>query len=145
MDFVNFDAPPVGKSDAVLVEKLRSLRHDLARREGMQEGMIFSNATLEEVAAIRPTTRAALLAIKGIGPAKLKRYGPDIFRVMRRYAGTSGKRENLQPPPRSDAVPGDDLELATDNGTDGFFVYILLMEGGEYYICLLYTSPSPRD
>ena len=37
--------------------------------------VVFSDATLRAVAAGRPTSRDALLAISGIGPVKVERFG----------------------------------------------------------------------
>ena len=72
-------APRAGASDAALLEELRGLRRSMARRDGLQEFMVFSNDTLEQLAAVRPTTERALLAISGIGPAKMERYGADVL------------------------------------------------------------------
>ena len=127
-------APPGDKPDEALLEGLCSLRRDLARRNRLQEFMVFSNETLAEMAAVRPMTPEAMLAINGVGPAKLERYGPDFLRVIRESISEPPARENPQPLPRPDSVPRDDREFATDKDTGVFFVYILLMEGAEYYI-----------
>ena len=44
--------------------------------------MIFDDKTLTEVASRRPTDRAGLLAVPGIGPVKLERYGDDLLAVV---------------------------------------------------------------
>ena len=82
-------APPGGSSDAALLEELRDLRRNLARVNRLQEFMVFSNDTLEQMAQMRPTTERAMLAISGIGPAKLERYGADVLRVIRRHTNRS--------------------------------------------------------
>ncbi len=58
-----------------LFEHLRALRLDLARREKIAAYLIFPDRTLIEIARQRPTSRAALKAIHGVGDAKLERYG----------------------------------------------------------------------
>ncbi len=44
--------------------------------------MIFSNATLEEVAELKPRTPGALLEINGIGPEKLEKYGEELLELV---------------------------------------------------------------
>jgi superfamily II DNA helicase RecQ len=43
---------------------------------------VAKDATLEEIATVRPTSPQALLAVSGIGPAKLERYGDEILAVI---------------------------------------------------------------
>lgn len=45
--------------------------------------IVFSDAVLARMAAVRPTDEAALLAVSGVGPAKLARYGDAFLRVLR--------------------------------------------------------------
>jgi len=42
---------------------------------------VFGDATLRELAELRPRNRAELLDITGIGPAKAERYG-DAFLAL---------------------------------------------------------------
>ena len=92
--------------DEALFEKLRTLRNRLAKANGVQEYMVFSNDTLVEMATVHPTTPEALLAIYGVGPAKMERYGPDFLHAIREHAGTNTGRKNPQTPrPSNDAKP----------------------------------------
>ena len=43
---------------------------------------ILTDATVEALAEARPSTSAELLAISGIGNAKLTRYGKDILALI---------------------------------------------------------------
>jgi DNA helicase-2/ATP-dependent DNA helicase PcrA len=43
---------------------------------------VLGNATLDAIAAEAPTSLTALGRIKGIGPAKLDRYGADILGIV---------------------------------------------------------------
>ncbi len=45
--------------------------------------MIFHDATLREMAAARPATRAALGTISGVGARKLEAYGDAFLQVIR--------------------------------------------------------------
>ncbi|OKL41347.1 DNA helicase RecQ [Pontibacter flavimaris] len=61
-----------------LFEKLRTLRKSLADEYGVPPYVVFTDATLQEMAAERPTNKIAMLAISGVGAQKYERYG-DAF------------------------------------------------------------------
>jgi len=67
---------------ARLAEALQTWRRDRASAGGKPAYTVFSNATLAEIARRRPTNDPALLAIKGIGPAKLSQYGADLLTLV---------------------------------------------------------------
>jgi ATP-dependent DNA helicase RecQ len=48
--------------------------------------VIFHDATLRQMVALRPADSAALLAVGGVGQAKLARYGERFLEVLRRHA-----------------------------------------------------------
>ncbi|MDH6365277.1 ATP-dependent DNA helicase RecQ [Enterococcus sp. PF1-24] len=68
-----------------LFETLRELRSQLASQEHMPAYIIFSDATLKELAEKLPTSRLELLQIKGIGQNKLEKYGEAILAVMQEH------------------------------------------------------------
>jgi ATP-dependent DNA helicase RecQ len=70
-------------ADDGLFQRLRALRRALADAESVPAYIVFSDAVLVRMAEARPTDEAGLLAIAGIGPAKLARYGPAFLRVLR--------------------------------------------------------------
>ena len=78
---VIFDSP--APMDDALFERLRALRRQLADSEGVPAYIVFSDAVLSRMAATRPSDEVALLAISGVGPAKLARYGEAFLRVLR--------------------------------------------------------------
>ncbi|HEX9496274.1 MAG TPA: HRDC domain-containing protein, partial [Candidatus Limnocylindria bacterium] len=49
--------------------------------------IVFSDAVLRAMAASRPNTDRELLAISGIGPAKLERYGARFLELLRTAGG----------------------------------------------------------
>jgi len=61
-----------------LFEILRVKRRELAQQRGVPPYVIFSDATLEEMAAKRPTIDSDLMEISGVGERKLQLYG-NIF------------------------------------------------------------------
>lgn len=58
-----------------LFEHLKGLRQSLAERAGIPPHLVFSDATLQEMAAKRPTTEHAMRDISGVGDAKFHQYG----------------------------------------------------------------------
>ncbi len=74
-------APDLAASD--LFQRLRALRRALADAEGVPAYIIFSDAVLGRMSAVRPTDEAGLLAISGVGPTKLARYGAAFLRLLR--------------------------------------------------------------
>jgi ATP-dependent DNA helicase RecQ len=69
-------------SGSALFEKLRRWRLETARRDGIAAFMVFSDRTLQEISLRRPRDSAALLAVPGVGPAKLASYGPALLEVL---------------------------------------------------------------
>jgi ATP-dependent DNA helicase RecQ len=67
------DAAGVYEED--LFEDLRRLRKTLADEQGVPPYIVFSDATLRELAAKTPETLDAFRAIGGVGDVKLERYG----------------------------------------------------------------------
>ena len=72
----------VEDADRELFERLRALRRELATEQDVPAFVVFSDATLLEMAARRPKTEAELGQVKGIGPAKLARYGSQFLKVL---------------------------------------------------------------
>ena len=71
-------AHAVQRDSDELFEQLRRLRKRIADAKGVPAFVVFSDATLRQMAAKRPRTRAQFLELGGVGPAKLDEYG-DAF------------------------------------------------------------------
>jgi DNA topoisomerase III len=69
--------------DSALGTALRTFRTNEAKRLRVPAFRILSDRTLNGIAAACPTTEEALLAIAGVGPALLKRFGPAILNLVR--------------------------------------------------------------
>ena len=63
-------------------ERLRTWRRLAAERFGIAPYLIAHDATLHALAAVKPTTREALLGVKGMGERKVQRYGAAILAVI---------------------------------------------------------------
>ena len=74
---------PGGDFDPELFERLRALRKRLADAEGVPAYIVFSDAVLRQMAEHRPGTREGLLALSGVGPVKLERYGAAFLAALR--------------------------------------------------------------
>ena len=58
-----------------LFEALKQWRGEAASREGVPPFMIFFDSTLKDIAGARPRHAEELMSIKGIGAAKVGKYG----------------------------------------------------------------------
>ena len=70
-------------ADSSLIERLRELRRRISARDRVPAYRVLHDKTLEDLARRRPTTRAALLEVHGIGETKLARYGDALLGVLR--------------------------------------------------------------
>jgi len=73
--------------DEALFEELRALRKQLADEQNVPAYVVFSDATLAEMAARRPATQAELLDVNGVGQTKLERYGDAFLEAIAGRAG----------------------------------------------------------
>ncbi len=71
--------------DSDLFEALRSLRTELATEQGVPPYVIFSDATLIEMARQRPQNDETFRYINGVGEMKLQRYGKAFMDVIHDY------------------------------------------------------------
>jgi ATP-dependent DNA helicase RecQ len=76
----------VAPHDEPLWDALRECRKQLAIEHDVPPYVIFHDATLKQMVAVRPTDLDALLTISGVGQAKLARYGDRFLDVLRAHA-----------------------------------------------------------
>ena len=72
--------------DRSLFERLRAVRLATARERGVPPYVIFHDATLREMARLRPTSLAALLEVKGVGARKADDIGELFLSAIRGHA-----------------------------------------------------------
>lgn len=65
-----------------MFEKLRSVRAELAQSQGIAAYMVFSDATLLEMAHEKPASKQEMLAISGVGEVKWQRYGERFLAAL---------------------------------------------------------------
>ena len=73
---------PVDDVEESVVERLRNWRLERSREDAVPAYVVLHDATLRELAALRPTTKGELAGVKGLGPVKLERYGDDLLAVL---------------------------------------------------------------
>lgn len=71
--------------DSELFEHLRVLRYELAEKQAVPPYVIFSDQTLREMCSILPTDSEQMLTIKGVGQAKVTKYGQLFLAAIAKY------------------------------------------------------------
>ncbi len=80
-----------GPNDRPLWEALRTCRQELAAAADVPPYVVFHDATLREMVRVKPASAEALLALHGVGEAKLERYGAAFLGVVAAHADTPGE------------------------------------------------------
>lgn len=71
--------------DRTLFQRLRSVRKTLADRDGVPPYVIFSDASLVEMAEQKPVNDSQMLSISGVGRTKLAKYGDEFLTAICAY------------------------------------------------------------
>ena len=76
----------VGPIDGDLLAELKDLRGRLARAADVPPYVVAPNRTLEEIAALRPMTKGAMMTVHGMGKERFKRYGRALLKAVRDWS-----------------------------------------------------------
>lgn len=101
-----------------LFERLRVLRKQLADALGVPPYVVFSDATLSEMAQKKPISEAQMKAVSGIGAEKFRRYGEAFINEVLNFA-----RENTKPGTR--VVKGMTFVETLDLYNEGYSVAVI--------------------
>ena len=71
--------------DRALFERLRGVRLDIARSRGVPPYVIFHDATLREMARLRPASIASFMTVKGVGARKAEDLGGIFLEAIRAH------------------------------------------------------------
>ncbi len=71
--------------DKKLFAKLRKLRKSIADKDNIPPYVVFSDATLIDMAEILPTSYGEMLAVNGVGQVKLERYADSFLDVIQEH------------------------------------------------------------
>ena len=75
-----------------LFEALRRLRAELAKAEGVPAYVVFSNATLADMAVKRPADMVDFLDVSGVGEYKAARYGRAFLKAIQNWESNNLSR-----------------------------------------------------
>jgi ATP-dependent DNA helicase RecQ len=83
-------AEPLAPVEQRLFDALRLLRRELAEARGVPPYVVFSDATLEELCRVRPSSVGTLVGIKGIGARKSEEFGPAVLARIAEFCREEG-------------------------------------------------------
>ena len=77
----------------LLFDRLREIRKEFAKEQEVPAYVIFSDATLTEMAKEKPISREEMLQISGVGEFKMEKYGEVFLDTIQNFVnGTTAKR-----------------------------------------------------
>ncbi len=88
--------------DRALFEVLRELRRKKAEERGLPAYVVFTDATLRDLARLRPTSIERLRAAHGIGEKKSAEYGTLFLAAISEYCARTGIATDVAPMSRRD-------------------------------------------
>ena len=78
-----------------LFDDLKSLRTEFARSEGVPPYVVFSDATLIEMATYLPQNSDEMRKISGIGDVKMDKYGVDFLKTIKEYCRANNEKSRI--------------------------------------------------
>lgn len=82
-----------------LFERLRDLRRTQAEQQNVPPYVVFSDKSLHDMCCLLPTTTEGMLAVNGVGRAKLERYGDIFLHAINQWLADHPEVELPEPPP----------------------------------------------
>lgn len=98
--------------DRGLFDALRDLRRTVADERSVPPFVIFSDATLRELAHVRPVTAAAFLGVKGVGERKQADLGDRFVRLIAAYCREHQASSISDTPQRPSQLPNSARSVA---------------------------------
>ena len=65
-----------------ILTSLKELRLNIAREKSIPAFVIFTDASLIEMAKMKPKNLQEMIKINGVGPSKLKKYGNSFLEII---------------------------------------------------------------
>ena len=112
-DDIASSVPKGGGGDQMLLSMLKDLRKSLSKRLNIQQWVIFSDASLEDMSILYPVTYDELKNCQGVGEGKARKFGKDFIELIGKYV-----EENEIDRP-------DDFVLKTTPGKSANKVFII--------------------
>jgi ATP-dependent DNA helicase RecQ len=115
--------------DKALFEELRAVRTVFAKTENVPPYVVFSDATLVEMATYFPQLDWEMRKISGVGDLKFQKYGAAFLRVIKDYSLKNNLVSNigLKSPKRANKK----RTKRTANGTDTYRVSFEMFRDGR--------------
>jgi len=108
--------------DGDLLARLRAWRQATCKAQNVAAYLVLSNAALEELARARPRSAEALLAIKGIGPSKVRQYGAALLAILSdtetRQPSSADKPSAGADVPRTDVPPAESQRVDEEQSVE---------------------------
>ncbi len=79
------EAAPLADAPQDLLSALKSVRNQIALEENVPAYIVFSNATLADMAQKQPRTRSEFLEVSGVGEVKAERYAEPFLAAIADY------------------------------------------------------------
>ncbi len=92
--------------DEELLEALKALRKELAGARQVPPYIIFSDATLRELARARPATAEKMRLVYGVGDAKLREFGAQFLQAINDHSRRRGLAQDVPEAPAARAEEG---------------------------------------
>ncbi|MGF6273719.1 ATP-dependent DNA helicase RecQ [Massilia sp. UYP11] len=78
----NYEETELSRSEQAIFDRLRSWRMGTAREHGVPAYVVFQDATLREIAKVKPASIDQLRGVTGVGEKKLVSYGDEIVAII---------------------------------------------------------------
>ena len=80
-----YEQPVKTNYDKRLFARLKGLRRAVAEEHDVPPFVVFSDATLADMATRLPSTQREMLSVSGVGETKLQRYGDAFLKVINKH------------------------------------------------------------
>lgn len=144
IDYVTSSTQKEAEPNQQLLTILKNKRQEWAKELNLPTFYVFSNSTLESIAYYFPIDKESLSRIKGLGKAKLERYGDGIIEIITKFLSdnkdlaplevpvTSKTKKTSKVPKNAVALKEAEKEIEVEVEDDEVIKYIKeLIKNGE--------------
>ncbi len=78
----SYEETELSRDEQAIFDRLRSWRMGTAREHGVPAYVVFQDATLREIAKVKPSSIDQLRGVSGVGEKKLVSYGDEIVAII---------------------------------------------------------------
>lgn len=106
------------EADKNLFEELRSLRREHAEQENVPPYVIFSDATLHEMASYFPQSMEEMGQISGLGAFKMEKYGSSFLRIIKAYSYANNIKSGMDTRPDKKSIKAKPAKAVKSGPSD---------------------------